>query len=217
MGEEINISRQIARYMTSKKLIEFRDKLSLPPTANYAHVQANGDKDENGNTIYSNIGIIMLDYSNGTGKNTVSVEANISSDELMFVFAKLNQGVEEFRLSQDKIFGEPDEKGRCKVTKLLIIRAVKDTKGKPRALPWFIQMENGTGIKEKNTNTGGYYIKADSYVMDKKAFINLTDMDMYKVLSRVSSYVSIWELTYAPKQLRMAKELLLQKARESES
>lgn len=215
MSEGRYISRQIAKYATNKKLIEFTDKLSLPPAESYAHVQANGDKDTNGNTIYSNIGITMLDYTNGTGDHTVCVEANIFSDELMFVLSKLNQGVENFRMSQDKIFGEPDKEGRSKVTKLLVTRAAKDNKGQVRNFPWFIQIENGTGIKEKNPSTGGFFIKANSYQADTKVYINLNDFDMYKLLSRVESYVSVWELTYAPKQVRIAKEMLLQNAKES--
>ena len=217
MSEERYISRQIAKYATNKKLIEFTDKLSLPPTESYAHIQANGDKDTKGNTIYSNIGITMLDYTNGTGDNTVSVEANIFSDELMFVLSKLNQGVENFRMSQDKIFGEPDQDGRCKVTKLMVTRAVKDNKGQLRNFPWFIQIENGTGIKEKNPSTGGFFIKANSYKVNTKVYINLNDIDMYKLLSRVASYVSVWELTYAPRQVRAAKEILLQTAKEKEA
>ena len=44
MSEERYFSRQIAKYATSKKLIEFNDKLRLPPLEYYAHVQASGDK-----------------------------------------------------------------------------------------------------------------------------------------------------------------------------
>ena len=117
------ISRQIVKYATSGKLIEFTDKLNLPPVTTYAHVQASGDKDDKGKGIYSNIGIIMLDYSKGTGDKTVSVEANISSDDLMYVFEKLKIGLKNFQLPpQDKIFGESDADGKSKVTKLLIKR-----------------------------------------------------------------------------------------------
>lgn len=208
------ISWQIAKYATDKKLIEFTDKLKLPPVEFYAHVQANGDKDANGDTLYSNIGIKLLDYTNGTGDKTVSVEANISSDALMFVFEKLRQGVAEFSTSQEKIFGEPDEKGRCKVTKLLIIRTAKDKTGKECKYPWFIRVENGTGVKVKNSKTGGTYMQANSFIADAKVYINLNDIDMFKLLSRVSSYVSVWEVTYAPRQLRAAKEII-QNAREA--
>ena len=209
MGEERFISRQIVKYATTKKLIEFNDKLRLPPVDNYAHVQATGDKNREGKNVTSLIGIKMLDYSNGTGAKTVSVEANISPDELMYVFSKLNQGVEKFEMTQDKIFGEPDASGKCSVTKLKIIRATVDAKGKPRNYPWFIQIENGKGVKVVNSTSGGSYIQPKSYVEEAKVYININDFDLFKLLSRVQSFINVWEVTYVPQRIRKAKEILL--------
>lgn len=214
MSEKRYVSWQIAKYATDKKLIEFIDKLKLPPVELYAHVQANGDKDANGNTLYSNIGIKLLDYTNGTGDKTVSVEANISSDALMFVFSKLQQGVNTFSMQEDKIFGEPNEKGRCKVTKLSIVRMFKGEGKNEIKYPWNVKVENGTGIKERNSKTGGTYIQSNSFVKDAEVSVFLNDRDFFKLLSRVSSYVSVWEVTYAPRQLRAAKEII-QNAREA--
>lgn len=214
MSEDLFISRQIAKYATNKKLIEFTDKMRVPPVDFYAHVQANGDKDKNGKNINSLIGITLLDYSAGTGDKTVTVDANISPDELMYVFTKLNQGVQTFELSQEKIFGEADKNGKSSVTKLKIMRAIKDKNGKPRNYPWFIQIENGKGVKAKNA-TGGFYIKSNTYEKETSVFININDLDLYKLLSRVSSFISVWELTYAPKIIRQAKEIMINNAKEN--
>lgn len=214
MSEERFISRQISKYATTKKLIEFNDKMRLPPVEYYAHVQATGDKNHEGKNVTSLIGITMLDYSNGTGDKTVSVEANITPDELMYIFSKLNQGVEKFEMSQDKIFGEPDEKGKCSVTKLKIIRATVDTAGKPRNYPWFIQIENGKGIKAVNSTSGGSYIQPKSYVEESKVSININDFDLFKLLSRVQSFITAWELTYAPQRIRQAKEIVFNNTKE---
>lgn len=208
MSEEKYISRQIAKYATNKKLVEFTDKMRLPPIEAYAHIQATGDKDTNGNNVNSLIGITMLDYSKGTGDKTVSVEANVSPDEIMYVFSKLNQGVEKFEMTQDKIFGEPDEKGKSTVTKLRIARATVDKDGKPRNYPWFIQIENGKAVKAKNETSGGYYIKANTFVSAAKAFVNINDIDMFKLLSRVQSYIKVWEATYSPQRIREAKKAM---------
>lgn len=159
-------------------------------------------------TLYSNIGIKLLDYTNGTGDKTVSVEANISSDALMYVFAKLQQGVNTFSMQEDKIFGEPNEKGRCKVTKLSIVRMFKGEGQNEIKYPWNVKVENGTGVKEKNSKTGGTYIQANSFVKDAEVSVFLNDRDFFKLLSRVSSYVTIWELTYVPRQVRAAKEIM---------
>lgn len=208
MCEERFIHKQIAKYATSKKLIEFNDKMKLPPVEYYGHIQATGDKDESGKNQTSLIGIKLLDYTNGTGDKSVLVEANMAPDEIMYVFSKLKQGKETFELLADKIFGTPDEKGRCLVSKLVIKRAPKDAKGNVRNYPWFIQIENGTGVKETRSDNGGIYMKPNSFESTAKVYININDFDMFKLLSRVSSFVSVWELTYAPKRIREAKEIM---------
>lgn len=215
MNEEKFISRQIAKYATNKKLIEFNDKMRLPPIECYAHIQATGDKNKDGKNVNSLIGITMLDYSKGTGNNTVSVEANITPDELMYVFSKLNQCVERFEMTQDKIFGEPDENGQCSVTKLRIARANVDAKGKTRNYPWFVQIENGKAVKAKNEKSGGSYIKANTYVVGAKVFVNINDFDMFKLLSRIQSFINAWECTYSPDRIRQAKQIAAKNMRES--
>ena len=215
MSGEVYISRQIAKYATDKKLIEFNDKMRLPPVECYAHIQATGDKNKDGKNINSLIGITMLDYSKGTGNNTVSVEANITPDELMYVFSKLNQGVERFEMIQDKIFGEPDENGQCSVTKLRIARANVDAKGKTRNYPWFVQIENGKAVKAKNEKSGGSYIKANTYVVGAKVFVNINDFDMFKLLSRIQSFINAWECTYSPDRIRQAKQIAARNMKES--
>lgn len=215
MSGEVYISRQIAKYATDKKLIEFNDKMRLPPVECYAHIQATGDKNKDGKNVNSLIGITMLDYSKGTGNNTVSVEANITPDELMYVFSKLNQGVERFEMTQDKIFGEPDENGQCSVTKLRIARANVDAKGKPRNYPWFVQIENGKAVKAKNEKSGGSYIKANTYVVGARVFVNINDFDMFKLLSRVQSFINAWECTYSPDRIRQAKQIAAKNMKES--
>lgn len=215
MSGEVYISRQIAKYATDKKLIEFNDKMRLPPVECYAHIQATGDKNKDGKNVNSLIGITMLDYSKGPGNNTVSVEANITPDELMYVFSKLNQGVERFEMTQDKIFGEPDENGQCSVTKLRIARANVDAKGKPRNYPWFVQIENGKAVKAKNEKSGGSYIKANTYVVGAKVFVNINDFDMFKLLSRIQSFINAWECTYSPDRIRQAKQIAAKNMKES--
>ena len=215
MSGEVYISRQIAKYATDKKLIEFNDKMRLPPVECYAHIQATGDKNKDGKNVNSLIGITMLDYSKGTGNNTVSVEANITPDELMYVFSKLNQGVERFEMTQDKIFGEPDENGQCSVTKLRIARANVDAKGKPSNYPWFVQIENGKAVKAKNEKSGGSYIKANTYVVGAKVFVNINDFDMFKLLSRIQSFINAWECTYSPDRIRQAKQIAAKNMKES--
>ena len=209
MSEGLYIKKQITKYMTAKRLMEFNDKLRLPPLEYYAHVHANGDKNGAGKNVTSLIGITMLDYSNGTGDKTVSVEANITPDELMFILMNIRKGTASFNTKQEKIFGEPDKDGKCQVTKLSI------TRSQNMNYPWGIEIENGKAVKEANAQTGGSHIKSGTYIKEASVKLNLTDYDFYKQLWRVEQYINIWGLTYVPQRIRQAKEIMAKNAKEN--
>ena len=161
----------------------------------YAHIHAQADDTDGGKKIYSNIGIVLQDYSNGIGDKTIRVAANISPDETEYIYSRVYSCVEKFEFISDKIFGQPDDKGYSKMTKLKIIRSTVGSDGKPRNYPWYLECENGRGIAEKN-KTGGTFCKSQSFVSDAKVYINLNDADFFKVMNRVSSYIRIWESQY---------------------
>lgn len=151
-------SRQIAVYKTDKALLELVDSLK-PAGASYpAHIHASGEEDEEG---YSLIRLQMVDYSAGTGQKSVSVYANISPDEALYLYSRIFSGVQTFFMSRQKIFGEAKKEGYANVTKLMVSRYETDSAGKKRAYPWSVQIQNGIGIKGKNSN-GGTYCKKDS-------------------------------------------------------
>ena len=197
MNENNFISRQISVYKTDKKLVEFIDKLNMAPIETYAHLHAQGDDIGDGKKVYSNIGIVMQDYSKGTGQNTVRVTANISPDEAQYIFSRVQLGVQSFEFKLDKIFGTPDENGYSTVTKLRVVRATVGPDGKERKYPWYLEIENGKGIAAK-AKTGGTYCQSNSYQCISKVFVNLNDSDFFKLLNRVSQYIAAWELAVGP-------------------
>ena len=211
MSEGTFIQKQITKYVTTQKLLEFNDKLRLPPLEYYAHVHANGDKNDKGKNVTSLIGITMLDYSNGTGDKTISVEANIAPDDLMFIIMNIRKGTATFETKQEKIFGEPDKDGKFQVTKLTITRSPNMN------YSWGIEIEKGKAEKAKNAKTGGSYIKAGTYTKDAIVKINLNDYDLYKQLWRVEQYINIWGLTYVPQRIRQAKEIMAKNAKENKT
>ena len=79
-------SRQIAVYKTDKALLELVDSLKPAGTAYPAHIHASGEEDEEG---YSLIRLQMVDYSAGTGQKSVSVYANISPDEALYLYSRV--------------------------------------------------------------------------------------------------------------------------------
>lgn len=206
MNEEF-ISYQIAVYKNSKTLVEMQDKLKSASMNSYAHIHADGEPGADGRKMHSLIGILMKDYSKGTGNNAVTVTANISPEEARFILSRISAGFLEFNYQQDKIFGEKDARGYSKVSKLRIIRATKDSSGAVRKIPWYIEIENGKGIPQKNSN-GGTYMKANSFVSEGKVYANLTDLDIFKLFSRTVTYIDSWEKAIAPPLIKLAKTTL---------
>ena len=201
------ISNQIAVYKNSKVLLEFQDKLQVASLPNYGHIHADGEPDAEGRKRRSLIGILMKDYSRGTGDKAVTVTANISPDDARYLLSRLAACIPEFAFQQDKIFGQKDQDGYCTVTKVRIIRATKDKNGTPRKIPWYVEVENGKGIPQTNAN-GGTYMKSGSFISSGRVNANLTDQDLFRLLSRVSSYISRWEAAIAPSLIKQAKKAL---------
>ena len=210
---EVYISNQIAVYKNNNTLVEFQDKLKAASLECYAHLHADGEATAEGPKRHSLIGILMKDYSNGTGDKAVTVTANISPEEAKFILSRLTAGFQEYAFEQEKIFGNVDASGYAKVSKVRIIRATKDGKGNVRKLPWYIEVENGKGIPLKNA-TGGTYMKPKSFVSEGKVYANLSDMDMFKLLGRVSSYINAWEKAIGPQLITHAKNVIAKRQAE---
>lgn len=205
--EEMRIQKQIAIYMTNKKLCEFNDKLKLAPVEYYGHLHAQGEKMGDGSRQRSCIGMVLQDYSNGTGDKTVRVSANLSPEFFAYALSRVSIGVDKFEYAEDKIFGKPDDQGLSMVTKVSIKRASVGADGKPRNYPWCIQVENGRAVKE-TTSLGGVHIKKGSYQKGRSVFVNINDYDFFRLMQQTSRYIEVWELTNGPKRIREAQQIL---------
>ena len=209
---EYPVSNQIAVYKTNKKLVEFNDKLKPASIENYAHTHAQGEQLPDGSRPRSCVGIVLQDYSRGTGQNTVRVMANLSPGFFPYALSRVSIGVENVEFQEDKIFGAPDQQGFCMVTKVVVKRAAVGKDGRPRNYPWFILVENGRAVKEQ-TQTGGYHMKSGTYKADRQVFININDYDFFKLMQQTVRYIRVWELTYVPKQIREARQIMADNSR----
>ena len=209
MMSQYRIQNQIAVYKTNKKLVEFNDKLKAAPVEYYGHIHAQGEKLNDGSRPRSCIGMILQDYSKGTGENTIRVMANLSPEFFTYALSRVKIGVEQFEFSEEKIFGEPDAKGLSFVTKVSIKRASVDKDGQPRNYPWCIMVENGRGAKE-STQTGGIHMKKGSYVKGNMVFVNINDYDFFCLMVKTCRFIETWELTNGPKQIREARQIMAQ-------
>lgn len=189
---DIIISNQIAKVQTNKKLIAMLDKLSYAGTAHYAQIHAKGEKNGQGRKNTSLIGIMLQDYSKGTGQNNIITQFNLAPEQVQFLLSRVTAGFQDYDWTQDKIFGEPDQNGLSIAQRIQISRHGFKQDGSVSNNPWFIAITNGFGVRVQN-NIGGYYMQRGSFKQDKYAFINLTDMDMFTLLKRVDSYITAWE------------------------
>ena len=209
MMDNNRIQPQIAIYMTNKKLCEFNDKLKAAPVEYYGHLHAQGEKVEGERSQRSCIGIVLQDYSNGTGNNTVRVSANLSPEFFAYALSRVSLGVELFDFYEEKIFGDPDKEGKSMVTKVSIKRASVGQDGKPRNYPWCVIVENGRAIKE-GTQTGGVHMKKGSYQKERSVFVNINDYDFFRLMQQTTRYINVWELTNGPKKIREAMQIMEQ-------
>ena len=203
------IQPQIAIYMTNKKLCEFNDKLKAAPIEYYGHLHAQGEKVEGERSQRSCIGIVLQDYSNGTGNNTVRVSANLSPEFFAYALSRVSLGVELFEFYEEKIFGDPDKEGKSMVTKVSVKRASVGQDGKPRNYPWCVIVENGRAIKE-GTQTGGVHMKKGSYQKERSVFVNINDYDFFRLMQQTTRYINAWELTNGPKKISEAMQIMEQ-------
>ena len=207
--EDNRIQPQVAIYMTNKKLCEFNDKLKAAPVEYYGHLHAQGEKVEGERSQRSCIGIVLQDYSNGTGNKTVRVSANLTPEFFAYALSRVSLGVELFEFYEEKIFGDPDKEGKSMVTKVSIKRASVGPDGKKRNYPWCVIVENGRAVKE-GTQTGGVHMKKGSYQKERQVFVNINDYDFFRLMQQTTRYINAWELTNGPKKIREAMQIMEQ-------
>lgn len=187
---------QISKIQTNNKLIALYEKLKLAATTRYAQLHAKGEYQENNRKITSLIGIVLQDYTAGTGQNNVLVSYNLAPEQVQFLLTRVSAGFMDYEWSSEKIFGNPDQNGLSIVQKFTISRHNYDKNGQLLRSPWSITVENGKGIKVQNGN-GGSYMQGGSYIKEKSVFIRLSDMDIYTLFKRADSYITCWENSIA--------------------
>ena len=201
-------SDQICKIQNDKKLISFHDRLRAAPNTSYAQLHAKGEFLENNHKVHSLIGVSIQDYSNGTGERNIITRFHLAPEQIQFFLTRLTAGFQEFEWSISKIFGEPDQNGFSTAQQFSISRHSRTPNGQELKNPWRLQIVNGRGIKVKNRN-GGSYMQSGSFQMEKSAFIQLADMDLYLLFKRVDSYISEWEHCIAQPLITSGKELLV--------
>ena len=202
---QTRISPQICKVQTDRKLIAVYDQLKCAALTHYAQLHAKGEYKENDHKANSLIKLTIQDYSNGTGDKNVIAQFNLAPEQIQFILTRITAGFQEFEWSQSKIYGSPDAQGYSTAQQFSISRHINDSSGRPMKSPWRIQIVNGKGVKVQNQK-GGSYMKSGSFLSEKNAFIQLTDMDFYTLLKRTDSYITNWEACMAPALITNGKQ-----------
>lgn len=198
---------QICKLQNDKKLISFHDRLRAALPTNYGQLHCKGEYSENNRKVNSLIGVSIQDYSNGTGERNIITHFNLAPEQVQFFLTRITAGFLEYEWNTSKIFGEADQNGYSTAQQFIISRHSRTTNGQEMKNPWRVQIVNGRGIKAFNKN-GGSYIRSGSFVTEKTAFIQLTDMDLYQLLKRVDAYITQWENCIATPLFTNGKQLL---------
>ena len=202
---QTRVSPQICKVQTDRKLIAVYDQLKCAALTHYAQLHAKGEYKENDHKANSLIKVTIQDYSNGTGDKNVIAQFNLAPEQIQFILTRITAGFQEFEWSQSKIYGAHDAQGYSTAQQFSISRHTNDSSGRPMKSPWRIQIVNGKGIKVQNQK-GGSYMKSGSFLSEKNAFIQLTDMDLYTLLKRTDSYITNWEACMAPSLIANGKQ-----------
>ena len=202
---QTRISPQICKVQTDRKLIAVYDQLKCAALTHYAQIHAKGEYKENDHKANSLIKLTIQDYSNGTGDKNIIAQFNLAPEQIQFILTRITAGFQEFEWSQSKIYGSPDAQGYSTAQQFSISRHINDSSGRPMKSPWRIQIVNGKGVKVQNQK-GGSYMKSGSFLSEKNAFIQLTDMDLYTLLKRTDSYITNWEACMAPSLIANGKQ-----------
>ncbi len=202
---QTRISPQICKVQTDRKLIAVYDQLKCAALTHYAQLHAKGEYKENDHKANSLIKLTIQDYSNGTGDKNIIAQFNLAPEQIQFILTRITAGFQEFEWSQSKIYGAPDAQGYSTAQQFSISRHTNDSSGRPMKSPWRIQIVNGKGVKVQNQK-GGSYMKSGSFLSEKNAFIQLTDMDLYTLLKRTDSYITNWEACIAPSLIANGKQ-----------
>lgn len=187
--------RQMSCFTNNKAVIELMNKLKLASPGNGSHLHRYGEKNEQGKPLSNSmIGLNIVNYDKNP---SVFVQENITPTQLKELYTEAIMKRREYRFSGNgqKIFGEL-EGGYSIVRTLNIYRQgvfMQGQKQVQKNYPWTVIIQNGKGIKEKNTLTGGTCCKKGSFILEKEGRINLTDGDFFALVEAAYSYLIAWE------------------------
>lgn len=102
-------------------------------------------------------------------------------------------GESDFAYSQDRVHVHQKKgDGTAPINKLIINRSGIRSNGQKSNYPWYIKITNGIApVIEKEGGSINY--EASKMKVEKEAYINVSDSDMFRMMLRIKRYIETWE------------------------
>lgn len=157
----------------------------------------------------------MLDYSKGTGENSVWVKHNLSPTQIRYLYNEVCRHPDTFCYYQTKVVSAPDREGLSDATSINIKRVPKTESGQLYRNPWFVEIKNGYGVEQPKKN-GGKALEKGTFVCNSEVKMQLSDYTMFELLSKAVAFISAWETSVLPDLCKTADQMkkALQKKRD---
>lgn len=104
-----------------------------------------------------------------------------------------NKGGPSYTYTQDRVnihAKKPD--GTAPVNKLFIERAGVRKDGALATYPWLLKIVNGIAMP-KESATGSCTYDPSTFRVEREAFIQVSDADMFRMLERCQAFIRVWE------------------------
>ena len=99
----------------------------------------------------------------------------------------------DYVYTSDKVISQrKDASGFAPVTKLLVTRTTYRKDGSLAKMPWCIKIMNGRA-KLKVGDNGATTFDKSTLTDQKEAFINLSDREMFRMMTRITHFITLWE------------------------
>lgn len=122
---------------------------------------------------------------------------------------KLPRGIDYIH-TQDKVnVYKKGQDGYAPVTQLQVTRQTFRSDGSMSMYPWTIKVINGEAVVDER-DTGATTFRAKSMRNRKEAFIMLSDRDMFRMMTRITHFVDVWETAYGIPLVAQGMQLLEQ-------
>lgn len=184
-GFGADFGREIVVDQRRKTLIAFRNHLELAPLSKWSQIHANGET-RNGRKRYSKIRLVAQDYSKGTGKNSFYCSYNFEPSDIKNLYNIINLRPQNYKR---RFFKVVNQKGNSPYYEVIITCDPKLNN------PWIIQVTNGDALNAKPINGSAKTI-TQMFTYDQ----------FFDLVSKVFTFVDLWEKTFAPILIQMGHE-----------